>query len=55
MRAESTSGCLSDDVPGQQQRIGQGETRRHAKLVDTGDIQVRKSRLGDETSAETEN
>ena len=34
--AESTSGCLSDDVPGQPQRIGQGETRRHSKPKDTG-------------------
>ena len=42
--AESTSGCFSDEVPGQPQRIGQGETRRHAKLVDTGGIQVKKIR-----------
>ena len=32
MWAESTSGCLSFDVPGQPQRIRQGETRRHANL-----------------------
>ena len=39
-----TPGCLSDDVPGQPQRIGQGETRRRAKPVDTGGLQVRKVR-----------
>ena len=36
MWAEPTFGCFSDDVPGQPQRIGQSETRRHAKTVDTG-------------------
>ena len=41
---EPASGCLSDDVPGQPQMIGQGETRRHAKPVDTGGLQVRKVR-----------
>ena len=59
MWAEPTSGCLSNDVPGQPQRIGQGETRRHAKPVDTGGIQVPsehvRRRLNDEGDAETEN
>ena len=31
-----------DDVPGQPQRIGQGETRRHAELVDARSLQVKK-------------
>ena len=44
MWAEPTSGCLSDDVPGQPQRNGQGETRRHAKLMDTGGIRVENVR-----------
>ena len=67
MRAEPTPGCLGDGVPGQPQRIGQGEARRHAESMDTGGIQVRQVRhgesrdergpcwLGDETAAETEN
>ena len=38
---ESTSGCPSNDVPGQPQRIWQSEARRHAESVDTGGIQVR--------------
>ena len=55
-------------LPGQSQRIGQGEACRHAESVDTGSIQVRQvrreeegrherepSRLDDETNAETEN
>ena len=63
--AELKSGCLSNDVLGQQQRIGQGEARRHAEFVETGGIiqgrQVRHeegrherepSRLNDETAAE---
>ena len=67
MWAESTSGCLSNDVLRQSQWIGQGEARRHAESVETGGIQVRQvrstegrherepSRLDDETSAEIEN
>ena len=67
MWAEPTSGCLSDDVPGQPQRNGQGETRRHAKLMDTGGIRVENvrheeslherepRRLDDEADAETAN
>ena len=43
--AEPTSGCLSNDVPGQPLRIGQDETRRHEKPVYTGiNIQVQKIR-----------
>ena len=34
MWVEPTSGCLSDDALGQPERIGQGETGRHAKPVD---------------------
>ena len=30
----------ADDVPGQPQRAGQGKTRRHAELVDTGSLRV---------------
>ena len=64
--AEPTSGCLSDGVLGQSQRIGQGETRGHAKPVDTGGIQFEKirheecrherepRRLDDEADAKTE-
>ena len=67
MWAEPASGCLSDDVPGQSQRIGQGDARRHAESVDTGGIQVRQVRheegrherepslYNDETDAEIDN
>ena len=44
MWAELASGFLSDDVPGQSQRIRQGEARQHAESVDTGGIQVRQVR-----------
>ena len=66
MWAESTSGCFSNDVPSQSQRIWLGEARRHA-AVDTGGIQVRQvrhaegrherepTRFHDETDAEIEN
>ena len=66
VRAESTPGCLSNDVLGQPQRTGQSEARRHSESVDTGGFQVRlvrheegrhegePSRLDDETAAETE-
>ena len=64
--AESTPGCLSNDVFGQPQRIGQSEAR-HAESVNTRGIQIRQVRheegrherepsgLNDETAAETEN
>ena len=39
VRAESAPGCLSDNVPGQPQRSGQSEARRHAESVDTGGFQ----------------
>ena len=67
MWTEPTSGCVSDDVCGQAKRIGQGESRRHAKPEDTGGIQVKKirhegsgherepRRLSDEADTETEN
>ena len=42
--SERTSGCHSDDVPGQSQRIVLSETCRHADLVDTSGLQVRKVR-----------
>ena len=54
MLAGPTSGCLSDDVPGQSQRIGQGETRRHAKPEKTGGIHVKKIRH-EESRHEREN
>ena len=38
MWTELTFGCLRDDV------LGQCETRRHAKLVDTGEIHFEKIR-----------
>ena len=44
MWVELTSGCFSDDVPGQPQSIGQSETRRHAELVGIGGLRVRKVR-----------
>ena len=64
---EPTSGCHRVDVPGQPQRIGQGETRRHAKPVHIVCTQVKKiryeesrherepRRLIDEADAETGN
>ena len=67
LQTESALGCLGNGVPGQSQRTGQGETRRHAKPVDTGGIQVKEirheesrherepRRLNDEADAETEN
>ena len=42
MGAESALGCFSNDVLGQPQGCGQGETRRHA--VDTGGFPVRPIR-----------
>ena len=39
-RANPALGCFGDNGPGQPQRNGQGETRRHAEPVDTGGIQV---------------
>ena len=39
-RAYPALGCFGDNGPGQPQRNGQGERRRHAELVDTGGIQV---------------
>ena len=67
MWVEFTSGCHSDDVPGQQQRVAQSKTRRHAEPVDTRGVQVKKvrheesgcererHRLDDEATTRTEN
>ena len=67
MWAELTAGCLSDDVLGQSQRIGQGESRRHAKTCgyrrhpsqkkirhEEGRHEREPRRLDDEADAETE-
>ena len=44
MWVETASGCHSDDVPGLQQRAGQGKTHRHAELVDIRSLQVKEVR-----------
>ena len=40
VRIESVLGCLSNNVPGQPQRPGQGKARRYAESVDTGGFQI---------------
>ena len=46
MRADPTSGCFSDDVLCHSQGTDQGETRRHAKLVDTNSKRIVAKKVG---------